>query len=97
MVASVRERVSKRGETTYAVLFRHGGKQTSETFPGRREAEKFRQLVELIGPAEALARLNGTDSPAGYTLDDLAEKYLTWKASDVTDRTLADYRRDYEN
>ena len=97
MVASIRERVSKRGETTFAVLFRHRGKQTSETFETRKAAQDFEALVELIGPADALARLNGTDRPAAMSLDQLAALYLEWKGPEVTPRTLADYRRDYDN
>ena len=96
-MASVRERVSKRGETTYAVLFRLDGKQTSETFETAKSADEFRALVDLIGPRDALARLNGHDTTAGLTVDELAERYLEWKAPDVTERTLGDYRRDYDN
>lgn len=97
MVASVRERVSKGGNVSFAVLFRKGGKQSSETFPDRKSAEDFAALMDLIGVDDALARLNGTDQSAGLTLDDLAERYFDWKASDVTPRTLADYMRDYNN
>ena len=96
-MASVRERVSKRGETTYAVLFRHAGKQTSETFTTRKSAADFAALVDLIGSTDALARLNGHGTDTGLTVDDLADQYLDWKAPDVTPRTLADYRRDYDN
>lgn len=96
-MASVRERVSKRGETTYAVLFRLDGKQKSETFETAKGAEDFRALVDLIGPRDALARLNGHDLTQAVTVDELAERYLEWKAPDVTPRTLADYRRDYDN
>lgn len=96
-MASVRERVSKQGVTTYAVLFRHQRKQTSETFPTAKEAEKFAALVELIGPDDALARLNGLDRAPEMTVDELADRYFDFKAPDVTERTLADYRRDYDN
>lgn len=97
MVATLREHVSKAGVTTYAVLFRHGGKQTSQTFRTRESAEKFRAEVELIGAADALARLNGHEVGHTLTVGELAAKYLDWKAEDVTERTLADYRRDYAN
>lgn len=96
-MASVRERVSKRGEATWAVLFRHNGKQTSETFATPKAAEDFRALVDLIGSRDALARLNGHSEDQGLTVDDLADRYLEWKAPDVTPRTLSDYRRDYDN
>lgn len=96
-MASVRERVSKQGVTTYAVLFRDRGKQTSETFVTLKAAEDFARLVDLIGPTDARARLNGTDRTAEFTIDELAERYFEFKAPDVTERTLADYRRDYDN
>lgn len=93
----MRERVSKRGETTYAVLFRLDGKQTSETFLEPKAAEDFRALVDLIGPRDALARLNGHGSSESLTVDDLAERYFDWKQPDLTPRSLGDYRRDYAN
>lgn len=96
-MASVRERVSKQGETTHAVLFRHNGKQTSETFPTRQAAEDFAALIGLIGSRDALSRLNGHGEQEGLTVDELADRYLEWKSPDVTPRTLADYRRDYDN
>lgn len=96
-MASVRERVSKQGVTTYAVLFRHQRKQTSETFPTAKDAQDFAALVELIGADDALARLNGIDRASELTVDDLADRYFDFKAADVTERTLADYRRDYDN
>lgn len=93
----MRERVSKRGETSYQVLFRHAGTQTSETFETAKSAEKFKAEVELIGSHDALARLNGTTLTDGLTVDALADRYLEWKAPDLTPRSLADYRRDYDN
>ena len=96
-MASVREHVSKRGETTHSVLFRHGGKQTSETFETNQKAEEFKALVDLIGGEAARAHLNGHAQAGGLTVDQLADRYLEWKSPDVTPRTLADYRRDYDN
>ncbi len=97
-MASVRKRTNKHGRTTYAVLFRHDGKQTSMTFETAKHAERFRQLVALLGADRALAELEAGQADAP-TLDELAEKWLAWKAArrDVTARTIADYRRDYTN
>jgi len=97
-VATLREHTSKAGETTYAVLFRRGRKQTSETFSTLVKAQQFKAEVELLGVEDALARLNGTN--VGVTLltvGALADRFFEWKAPDVTPRTLADYRRDYAN
>lgn len=96
-MANVRERVSKAGVTTYVVGWRDGGKQTTETFEARKAAEDFKTLVDLIGGTDARARLNGDDVRSTLTVDQMASRYLEFKAPDVTDRTLADYRRDYAN
>lgn len=104
-MASIRERVTKSGETTWSVLFRHGGKQTSEPFSMRRAprgsgiiaAEEFKALVETLGPDEARRQLN-REEVSGLTVDELFEKWIEWKAgTDVTARTIRDYRRDYDN
>lgn len=104
-MASIRERVTKSGETTWSVLFRHGGKQTSEPFTmlraprgsGLIAAEEFKALVETLGADEARRQLN-REEVSGLTVDDLFEQWIEWKAgSDVTARTIKDYRRDYDN
>lgn len=98
-MASIRERTSKGGETTWSVLFRHHGKQTSETFATAKKAERFKVLVEALGPDKALAELNGAQV-SGLTLTDLAERFFDFKSSPaqgLTPRTVADYRRDFAN
>lgn len=95
-MASIRERTSRAGETTWAVLWREGGKQTSMTFATPKAAQRFKDLVELLGPAKAIAEVTDADSRP-FTVDDLAAAFFEWKGRDVTARTLADYRRDYEN
>lgn len=102
-MASVRERSSTSGEKTWAVLYRHGPRghktQGSKTFADPTSAEKFKTLVEILGPAKALATLAGDPAAAGtgLTVAELAEKFLEWKARDVTDRTVRQYRRDIGN
>lgn len=78
------------------------GKATSEVFATRREAEQFCKLVAAVGPAEAIAKRDqrqGEGSPT--TVDDLIEPFLEWKTKGPrkvrSDRTIADYRRDYTN
>jgi len=96
-VASVRSRTTKAGETTYAVLYRHGGKQSSQTFATEKAADDFRALVEILGPGKALAELDGPPTDFGPTVDQLAASFFDHKTGSVTERTLADYRRDYAN
>lgn len=87
------------GTTSWRVRFRHGGKNTSETFATEREALAFCSDVEHHGADVAVSRRTEADwigeTP---TLDEAAEQYLTWKAKRVrSDRTVHDYRRDYRN
>lgn len=102
-VPSIRAHTSKKGVTTYAVLYRIDGRQTSTTFvsaPGPRPqkyAEDFAALVEILGAEKALATL-AADVDGGPTVDELFEQWIEWKSStDVTARTLKEYRRDYAN
>lgn len=98
-MASVRERQSKAGVTTYAVLYRYGGKQGSKTFETRKAAEKFEALIDALDGdvGKALATL-GTQQSNGLKVDDLFDRWIAWKATTgVTARTLKDYRRDYDN
>lgn len=100
-MASIRE----RGRTV-AVTARVGGQQTSRTFHDRASAERFRDLVHLLGGdgrnrdtlgwPKAIAEMSAADD-RGLTLDDLAEQWFDWKAGDVEARTIKDYRRDYDN
>lgn len=100
-MASIRERVSRRGETTFQVMFRIHGKQSSVTFEDRSAAERFASLAspDMLGPERALAELDAVDQADDrITLDELAERYFEWKTgTKVTERTLKDYRRDYHN
>lgn len=52
----------------------------------------------LIGVEKALELLAGGDEDqGGVTVAELAQQWLTWKARDVEARTIADYRRDFDN
>lgn len=95
-MASVRERTNKAGERTWQVLYRHGGKQASKTFAGRKAAHQYASLVDALGADGAAKALSERDE-TGLTVGELAEQYLTWKARDVTARTMSDYRRDIAN
>ncbi len=92
---------TKSGAVTYRVRFRIGTRQLCETFDTKREADRFCASIYAHGSRVALnlllAEAELKDSP---TVAELAEQWLTWKESDPnirSDRTVADYRRDYEN
>lgn len=95
-MASIRERTSKTGETTWAVLYRHGDRQSSLTFTAQKPAEAFKVLVDAHGPDKALKLLDAA-APTGLTVSELAKAFLDHKARDVTPRTMIDYRRDVKN
>lgn len=81
--------------TTYTVRFRHGGRQTSETFTNRQHADTFAGILNVAGPADALAWLEtqaATGTRSGPTFGQWFDKWVT-DLTGVTDRTRADYRR----
>lgn len=98
-MASVRERVSKTGDRTFSVLYRHGNRQASKTFKTKKSAARLASLIDALGPDRGLAAFaeEQPGRPRGVTLDNLAEQWLESKRRDVTPRALADYRRDYAN
>ena len=87
------------GTTTWRVRFRHGGKNTSETFATEAEALAFCSDVEHRGADHAVQALD-EDGWASRTpsLDEAAAGFLEHKTKRVrSDRTIADYARDYRN
>ena len=74
-MASVRPRQRKNGSTYYAVLFRHSGKQTSQSFEDFTSASRFCGLVNKFGPENALATL-GEASPNSQTVAEWISHYI---------------------
>ena len=92
----MRERVSKDGTRTYQVMFRDGNRQRSKTFATKAGAEKFADMIRLLGVKRALAELE--PAIVGTTLDAVAALYWPWTASrHRSPRTVEDYKRDYVN
>ncbi len=97
-MASIRERVSTAGESRWAVLYRHGQRQASTTFPTEKEAVSFKALVDSFGVDRALKLIESDGQDIGnLTVGQLAEKFLEAKAKQVTARTDEQYRRDFAN
>lgn len=82
---------------SFQVLYRHGKRQQSLTFSTRKAAAEVKALFDALGPDRALRAMAAEESDQHLTVDDLAEKFFEWKARDVEDRTLNEYRRDYRN
>lgn len=96
-MASIRERSTRGGETTWSVLYRHGTRQTSRTFGTRQSAETFRQLVNLLGVEKALRMAAEDDTAPGLSVAGLWEAFMAHKAKQITPRTQTDYARDWRN
>lgn len=93
-MASIRPRTRANGSTCYAVLFRVGGKQTSESFDDPFAAARFRNQIDKIGAEQALQLLAAeviaaTDAPS---LTDATNAYID-NLTGVEDGTRNRYRR----
>jgi len=101
-MASIRERPLSGGESTWAVLYRlPTGKQTSSTFESQQAAEKFKQLLDLLGVDRALKAAGGGQEK-GISVAELWRRFIEWKGrpedkGGLTPRVLKDYQRDYAN
>lgn len=92
-MASIRERPTSDGRPRFVVQYRHAGKQRTLTLTRERDARKARDLINALGPEEALQRLLGASTAVG-TMPTVAE-WVTKHIDDltgITDRTRADYR-----
>lgn len=92
-----KEYKAKDGTVTWRVRFRHRGRDTSETFTTKRAAIVFCSDLEGRGAEYAVRMREQEDVDASApSLDEVAERFLTHRARRVrSDRTIADYRRDY--
>lgn len=93
-MASIRERAGKR-RTTWAVLFRDGGKQRSETFDDLPSAEQFADMVERMGVAAARRVLDAREGIAPtHRTPTVAEqvRHHIDALSGVTAGTVSGYR-----
>lgn len=91
VMASLRTRSRKDGTTYHAVLYRHGGKQTSTSFEDLETAEKFMGLVDRVGPVKALASVGLDPALSTMTVGDWVEHYIEHRTG-LAKSTLADYR-----
>lgn len=92
------EYVARDGKKTWRVRFRLDKRSCSETFPTKRQAQTFCDDISNRGSRAALRILDTESAPSGPTLDQVAEDFFTYKVARVrSDRTIADYRRDYRN
>ena len=94
MAPTPRPHRAKDGTVTWRVRFRHGGRQTSETFTTERGAAAFARLLTTTSPAEALAILDHRDEHQGETptLHEWAHQHIDGLTG-VEEGTRRRYRR----
>lgn len=91
------KRTGKQGDS-WRVRFRHRGRQTSETFATRTQAQDFADDLRKHGVEVAMRlyedRLRHRDVP---TVDEAFAGFIEWKTPRVrSDRTIRDYRAAWE-
>lgn len=95
---TVQTRELADGTTRYFVRLRdprRGGKQTSEVFATKPEAEQFCNTVDVLGPARALDELDReAEEAAELRLDEWAARHFK-SLTGVTDGTRVSYERIY--
>lgn len=86
------------GRISYRVRFHHNGQNCSETFDTLKEGEEFCSDIESRDSHYALRVMHDKRAAVTSNLHSIAEAFFDWKATRVrSDRTIADYRRDYTN
>jgi integrase len=92
-MASIRERRTPSGGTSFAVLFRADGRQTSITRDTLEEAETVANLVARVGGATARRILEAQKVGAAgtVTVSDLLERHIAG-LSGIQPYTIATYR-----
>jgi len=96
-VASYRSRPTAGGKPRFTVMYREGGRGTAQrtiTFTRERDAIKATNLINALGPQEALQRIQGNAARPDEvpTVTEWVTKHID-DLTGVTDRTRADYRR----
>lgn len=89
-MASVRERRTLTGETSWAVLARDGSRQTSRTFATEKTAKRFAKLVDALGWHDALATLD-TIGHNPHTVGNVVDGHVD-ALSGITEGTRSDYK-----
>jgi integrase len=88
--------IGKRGHVRWSVRFRLDRKQCQESFDTKQAALAFCSDIETRDAHYALRVLHETEAQTTDDLDTIAAEFFEWKATRVrSDRTIADYRRDY--
>jgi integrase len=94
-VASIKQRSRKDGSPYFDVMFRLDGRQRSVSFQTETHAQKFRNLIELVGAAKAMDVYNLNRTPRalnhGPTVAEWLEHHIN-NLTGVEKKTLSEYR-----
>jgi hypothetical protein len=82
-VASIRIRQRKDGTAYTSVLYVHQGKQTSSSFNDHSEGLRFQDVVNRLGPAEALRIWKVATPTDGHTVASFIAEHLETKSTAV--------------
>jgi site-specific recombinase XerD len=89
---------ARDGTRTWRIRYRLDGRNSTETFDTKREAQDFGADIRDFGPIEAVKRLTERDRPAhhGPTLDDVFTQFIAWNTSRVkSSRTIEEYEHQW--
>lgn len=93
-MATIQERTSKKGITTYSVGYYTNGKfKYTPTLATREGAEQIKHIIENQGHDVALQLLEAQHLSDKLTLADWFEKHLAMAAIKATEGTIHDYER----
>lgn len=94
-MATIRERKRRDGSVAYAVIYTAEGRQTSDTLPDLKSAQRYRDMVNALGGAKAREAAGfgkpKRAEPVGMTLGEWLDRYIDSRTG-VTKATLYDYR-----
>lgn len=86
-------KVERTAAGRHKIRFRHGGKQTSETFDRAADAREFAKWLDALGTQGALDRLYEGEQQAGVpNLDQVAAEWIELRPN-TTDGTRLNYER----
>jgi integrase len=91
-MASIRVRQRKDGTAYTSVLYVHQGKQTSSSFNDPAEASRFKDVLDRLGPAEALRIWKAVRPSDSHTVGSFIAQQIG-ALSGVEKKTLAEYQR----
>ena len=93
-MASIKRHLRKDGTTSFYVLWRNEGTQTSKAFDDESEAKRFKAFLDANGNSLSLARQAARQAKGeGPSVKEAVEEHIAGLTG-VSERTKDDYQRD---